>query len=180
MRWGADGPPRWGYGPGQRLLSRAVVRGKRLYYQGTDHCSDVSTCLARFMPIKPQLPLICGVQVWDMASMGCKRTLKGHANDVLSIALKKDYVYRYMRCTMASIRLSMFVAKPITMDTLDTLLSGDADGNIFVWRRDTHQQVLALKGSVLFAVRICAICLPPIQTGNPSSTQSKTGPFRRC
>jgi hypothetical protein len=32
-----------------------------------------------------------------MASMGCKRTLKGHSNDVLSLALNKDYIYRYPR-----------------------------------------------------------------------------------
>lgn len=39
------------------------------------------------------LPL-SSLQVWDLESMGCKRTIAGHATDVLSLCVSSGMIYR--------------------------------------------------------------------------------------
>lgn len=56
------------------------------------------------------------IKVWDMQSFACKRTLRGHKDDVLSLALGADLLF-----------------------------SGSADGHIIVWRLDTLQSYKAFK-----------------------------------
>ena len=77
------------------------------------------------------------VQVWDMESLGCRRTLKGHGSHaVLTVSLTAEYA-----------------------------VSGDAGGHILVWSRDTWQCTRVLTATSRHAPASSAGSGSPLRTG---------------